>query len=341
MASSSRSTSSASTLPARLAASSSASPTPATEPTTTRTTRQPQRGPHHLVGAFVPPVRPHRAPVEGTASADSAPTIATGQYLDTIPLNDGLWYKVKRTAENSTVHVGATHTSDGIGNSGTKVSVKTFADPAGVSCNLSMSFPLGRLGSRACPAGRRIRRPTATPPTRCSSTSAGPGAADMTGQPVEIAVYEEPPLAEPSGEVSLPHPTNPRGAPSSRSSRDRRRPGHVHLECPGGRRQHLRLDINPGEAQVLAVPVVSVRTSRPSSTRSSPRRSSPAAGSSPYLQFLGPVRGQGSVTSTVPSPATGRPTPGAWRSPTGRRASAKGPRPRRSDTSTARPPMLT
>ncbi|PZF79258.1 vWA domain-containing protein, partial [Jiangella anatolica] len=233
-------------------------------------------------------------PIEGAATPADAPIIETGQYLDTVPLNDGLWYRVERTAPGSTVHVGVAHYSDDIGNSGSWASVRLYANPDELECATATSFPLGHLGYTAANTWRP------DPEDGCNTADvvyvhvgdSGPQA--FTGEPIEIAVYEEPPLADPSGRDLAAAPEEPAWTPLDVGDPVTDVvPGTSISNSPVVSDGTYAFDINPGETQVVAIPLDWGQNVQAQLDGIVPEET--ALGIGPTLQISGPVREAGSV----------------------------------------------
>lgn len=241
-------------------------------------------------------------PVEGTATPADAPVITTGQYLDTVPLNDGLWYRVERTAPNSTIHVGVTHFTSAVGNFGEWMSASIYADAEGTQlCGTRMSFPFGGLGSTAATTWNQDSEHvcnTAGVVYVHVTTAKG----DLTGQPVEIAVYEEPPLADPSGRDMAAAPESPTWTPIEPADAVADLvPGTSISNAPVVSDGSYAFDINPGETQVLAIPLDWGQNLQAQFDGVVPEVTSIDVG--PTVQISGPVRESGAVDLYASRPA--------------------------------------
>ncbi|WP_053202122.1 vWA domain-containing protein [Jiangella muralis] len=233
-------------------------------------------------------------PIQGTATPADAPIIETGQYLDTVPLNDGLWYRIERTAPNSTIHVGVAHHSDDIGNSGSWAWVRLYADPDELECASASSFPLGNLGYTAANTW------SPDPEGECNTADViyvhvdDSGPQPFTGEPVEIAVYEEPPLADPSGRDLVAAPEVPAWTPLEVSDPVTDVvPGTSISNAPVVSDGTYAFDIHAGETQVVAVPLDWGQNVQAQLDGIVPEETSLGVG--PTVQISGPVREQGSV----------------------------------------------
>lgn len=230
-------------------------------------------------------------PVVGTPTPDSAPTIGDGQWLDTVPAGDGsLWYRIDRTAPGSTIHVGIAHLASGDANIGESATVALFDGPGGTRCTSASSFgrldALGHAGTHTAAAG----------PGDCDGASAvyvevslALDFAEAAGDPIEIAVYEEPPivgLAKPR-EQPGPHAwtTLEPGTPD-RSVR----PGTAVSNAPVVSDGTYGLDINPGETQVLAIPLDWGQDLQAQFDGEVTRTRQAAAREQPDIRIVGPLR---------------------------------------------------
>ncbi|SDT02884.1 VWA domain-containing protein [Jiangella sp. DSM 45060] len=235
-------------------------------------------------------------PIQGTASPADAPTVTTGQYLDTVPLNDGLWYRIERTVPNSTIHVGVAHYSADLGNAGNWMSVDLYADPEAMYCGHSMTFPLGNLGYTAAMTW------AGEPEDACNTADViyvHVGEVqnirkDLAGQPVEIAVYEEPPLADPSGRDLAAAPGEPAWTPLEAADPVTDVvPGTSISNAPVVSDGTYAFDINSGETQVVAIPLDWGQNVQAQLDGIVPEATS--LGTGPTIQISGPVRQENEV----------------------------------------------
>ncbi|MBC9226254.1 VWA domain-containing protein [Aeromicrobium sp. 636] len=229
-------------------------------------------------------------PVEGTPTPSGAPTVTTGQWLDTFPSRKGeLWYRIERTAPGSTIHVGAAHRSTDIGNSGQKISVLTHSDDAGNQCGRESSFARGSLGYAGTSTASRDEA-CATSPVVYVQVTQDSRPEELAGEPVEIAIYEEPPIAGATQTSTAVTPERPAWTPLTPGSPDDTVvPGTSVSNAPVVNDGTYALDINPGETQAVAVPLdwgqhlqaqFDARITRPSVTDFA----------NPDLQITGPLR---------------------------------------------------
>lgn len=193
--------------------------------------------------------------VRGTASSGTAPTLGDGQYVDRLPAHGGRWYRVERPVSGSTVHVGVSHFSNDWGNAGDRVSVKVYADPDGTECGSGMSFPLGRLGNAEAMSWAK------DPGDDCNTAATlyvkvEPLVSGMAGDPVQLDVYTEPPLADPTGRDLPAQPPVPHWSTLRRvTPLPGGVPGTSIANAPLLRDGTFSFDINAGEIQVVAVPL--------------------------------------------------------------------------------------
>lgn len=203
--------------------------------------------------------------VEGTPSESGAPTIGPGQWLDTMPEQGESYYVLPRSEPGSRLHVGlATRSRSDATASSVRMSilppgggVACFSD-ASINVVLGLRNPVQTIGGSSASGSN----PTADGPCSASETLVlkvqhGTGNTEpLAGQPLEIVVYEEPPLADPTSPPAAV-PGLERGAwepmePSSDSTPVV--PGSSLASAPVIGDGTWSADIQPGEAQVFAVP---------------------------------------------------------------------------------------
>ncbi len=244
-------------------------------------------------------------PVEGTATPADAPALERGLFLDELPLSDGLWYRVERTADRSTWHVGATHRSSRIGNLGEWLRISMYADQGETRCDTSDSFPRGSFGyTSASSWASDAESPCNTAETLWVHVERTHDTEDLlVGQPVEIAAYEEPPLADPTGRGLAAAPPEPQwetlevGEPVTDLT-----PGSSNASAPVVEDGTYAFDINPGETQVVAVPLdwgQDVQAQLDSQLTEAFRDTRFI---SPDVQVLGPLRQRASVDFFASAP---------------------------------------
>lgn len=200
-------------------------------------------------------------PVTGSANPLDAPAIGVGQYLDQLPAKDGVtFYKIPRTVPGSTIHVGTTARTT-VKGGGTGLLMTLSDDPNGVTeCDRATSFDGISGGIRLLNAS--LNTWSSKPDDSCATVDFLVLSMkqsinnDLEGSPVEIVVFEEPPLAEGS-EQSLPpadkaiewEPMTPG------KSTDEVVPGTSIASAPEIDPGSYTLDIRSGERQVFAIPL--------------------------------------------------------------------------------------
>jgi len=231
-------------------------------------------------------------PVKGTADPTDAPTIARGQYLDTIGAGDGRWYKVKRTATNSTIHVGVTHRATDTGNLGEQAYVGVYAGPDEDRCDYETSFARGNIAYTSASSWKSSTDDTCnTAKTVWVNVKQYSSQRDFTGAPVEIAVYEEPPLGDSTG-AELPGTTPPPTWSTLSPSTPKTDvvPGTSISNAPVVSDGSYALDINPGETQVLAVPLDWGQNLQAQFDGKLTTANHQGDFDAPWVQVLGPIR---------------------------------------------------
>lgn len=243
------------------------------------------------------------APVEGTPDAADAPEVATGQYLDRLPSSGSLFYRVPRTTPGSTVHVGLGYRGQA-GTSSTAIDLNLGVEGEAVSCSRAVAFG-GGVGAQDPIVYLGDSSWAADPTSPCNTAdeviveiAPQASAAVLAGQPIEIAVYEEPPLADPgagAGEAPAApgwDPVQPDAQPA-----DDVVPGTSIANAPVVLDGSYALDINAGETQVLAVPLGWDQDlqAQVDATVSGPVAEAAAVGSDLTVEVMGPVRNAGAV----------------------------------------------
>lgn len=202
-------------------------------------------------------------PIEGTPEVGDAPDMqAPGQYLDTIPASGELFYSIPRTQTGSTIWVGVSYIGES-GSAGESVRTTLYpgSAPDGISCGSASAFGNG-IGSANPYHFDGVSSWSATPESPCNTddelvlTLSSSNAANA-GKPVEIAVYEEPPLAEGADRDLAPLADTPAWEtiePGDSPTTDVV-PGSSLASAPVLSDGSYDLDINQGETQVFAVPL--------------------------------------------------------------------------------------
>ncbi len=202
-------------------------------------------------------------PVEGTPAETGAPRLGPGQWLDAMPDDGALYYVLPRTEPGSRLHVGiATRSRSDATTASVRMSITTpgeddscFTD-ASIGVVLGLRNPVLNVGGPSTP-GASADDACATSETLLLKVQHGTGATEpLAGQPLEIVVYEEPPLRDPASPPAAVAPL-PRGAwepmePSDESTAVV--PGTSLANAPVIGDGTWSADIQPGEAQVFAVP---------------------------------------------------------------------------------------
>lgn len=205
-------------------------------------------------------------PVEGTPAETGAPRLGPGQWLDTMPDDGALYYALPRSESGSRLHVGlATRSRSDATASSVRMSI--LPPGGGMSCftDASINVVLGLRnavqtvgGSSASGTSTSADGPCSTSDTLVLKIEHGTGNTEpLAGQPLEIVVYEEPPLADPASPPGAV-PGLEEGAwepmePSSETTPVV--PGTSLASAPLIGDGTWSADIQPGEAQVFAVPV--------------------------------------------------------------------------------------
>lgn len=203
-------------------------------------------------------------PVQGTPAAGAAPEIGPGQWLDTMPDDGALYYRVPRTEPGSTIHAGLTSRSVPDATAAAlRMSITTVDEAASCFSDASVGIVLGLRnpvqtvgGSSASRSARDDR--CAGDPELLLKVEHGTGSRrELAGQPLEVAVFEEPPLEDPDAPPAGVEPLE-RGAwepmePSGDATPVE--PGSSLASAPVIGDGTWSADVQPGETQVFAVPV--------------------------------------------------------------------------------------
>lgn len=240
-------------------------------------------------------------PVEGTADVADAPELkAPGQYLDKLPVSGTLSYRVPRTVDGSTVHVGITYQGTA-GSSGESVDVRLLpaSEVEGPACANGSAYGVG-VGSRDPLIYGGASSWKDDPEHVCNTddeivvTLEPLVGTSLGGKPLEIAVYEEPPLADPRGRQLEEAPEDPVWETLEPDARpvDDVVPGTSIANAPVVKDGTYSLDIQPGETQVFAVPLdwgQSVQAQLDATLTESVVDAA-AVGSSIEVEVIGPLR---------------------------------------------------
>lgn len=203
--------------------------------------------------------------VRGTADPADAPLVKTGQYLDTIQTRDERYYRFVRTAPRTTVHFGLIfegESEDLVSNLSPEINVED-EDGALMRCRWtvvqSTTFGDGsRLIFGSTHSGNTApEAPCNTADELLLDTNPGGGdAGAIAGKPVQLMVYEEPPVSATALDALPPQPEAPTwtdlmpGEPTGDVV-----PGSAIANAPILEDGTYSFDINPGENQVIGVPV--------------------------------------------------------------------------------------
>lgn len=203
-------------------------------------------------------------PVQGTSAAGAAPEIGPGQWLDTMPEDGALYYRIPRTEAGSTIHAGLTSRSVPDATAAAlRMSIGTvdeeafcFTD-ASVGIVLGLRNPVQTVGGSSASRSARDER-CASDPELLLKVEHGTGSRrELAGQPLEVAVFEEPPLEDPDAPPAGVEPLE-RGAWEPMEPSDDARPvvpGSSLASAPVIGDGTWSADVQPGETQVFAVPV--------------------------------------------------------------------------------------
>ncbi len=254
-------------------------------------------------------------PVEGTADASAAPVVTTGQYLDKVPASGEHFYRFERSAPGTTVHFGAIfqgERSDLVSTLFLRVLVKD--DNTLRECGSALLQGVSAI----TPTGLINDSTTSTrsdPGDVCNTAdelvlSVKPSGSDgIGGKPLQLMVYEEPPvgeaaLAELPAQAAAPGWTEPAAA----QAQDGPLPGNTLDSAPVVEPGSYRFDINPGENQVVGIPVGWGQhvVARFDARLTGAIRKNWDAGVGVDLSVIGPLGGD----STVDLPVAG--TPADW-----------------------------
>ena len=202
-------------------------------------------------------------PIEGTPDVSDAPTMeAPGQYLDTMPIDGELYYRIPRTQTGSTIHAGLTFPSEsGTIGDGVNLSLYPASDVEGVSCVATVAF--GNAVGQSKPfffGGISTWQEDAADPCNTDDEvvlKVDSFSAVNAGKPLELAVYEEPPLAGGADSDLQPAPEDEPWSPLEPSTNptDDVVPGSSLASAPVLEDGSYTLDISQGETQVFAVPL--------------------------------------------------------------------------------------
>ena len=202
-------------------------------------------------------------PIEGGRDVSDAPDMeAPGQYLDTMPIDGELYYRIPRTQSGSTIHAGLTFPSEsGTIGDGVNLSLYPASDVEGVSCVSTVAF--GNAVGQSKPfffGGISTWKEDSADPCNTDDEvvlKVDSFSAVNAGKPLEIAVYEEPPLADGADNELQPAPEDEPWSPLEPSTDPANDvvPGSSLASAPVLEDGSYTLDISQGETQVFAMPL--------------------------------------------------------------------------------------
>ncbi|MFT4188086.1 MAG: VWA domain-containing protein [Aeromicrobium sp.] len=195
------------------------------------------------------------APVVGAPTPEAAATLtAPGRHLDTLAVDDGRWYAIDRTVDASTVHVGLAHESSAPREQLEQVEAKLYADAGQTVCDETLSSSRGSHGFAALDSWQPdTAGPCATADrlflfVRVSRDDDGV----LAGTPLEIDVYEEPPLSgdAPAAPAAVAWTPLEPAEPVTDVT-----PGSGDASAPVVEDGTYSFVVSPGQTQVVAVPL--------------------------------------------------------------------------------------
>lgn len=198
-------------------------------------------------------------PVTGTPTEARAPALTTGRYLDRLPARGSLHYRLPRTATGSTFHVAVMFVGSG-GSVGEGLRVQVGTTPGDQGCGSGGVFR-PTVGEPAPVLFTGLTTWTDVEDHPCAVAtelylSVGEPDEDAdAGRPMEILVYEEPPLSAYSLDL-LPTPAPVAWTPLRPATRPREVPaGTTPTNAPVVSEGSYTLTLRPGRTRVLAVPL--------------------------------------------------------------------------------------
>ncbi|MER6973861.1 VWA domain-containing protein [Nocardioides sp. NPDC000445] len=204
-------------------------------------------------------------PVKGAPDVAGAPLLRTGQYLDTVQTRDERFYRFARTAPGTTVHLGLIfegESEDLVSNLSPEISIKGENGDL-TRCRWTV-VQSGTYGDGSRLVFGSTHTADTDPEAECNTadelvlaTSPGRGEAGaIAGKPVQLMVYEEPPVSAAALDALPPQTEAPAwsdltpGEPTGDVV-----PGSAIANAPIVEDGTYSFDINPGENQVIGVPV--------------------------------------------------------------------------------------
>lgn len=201
-------------------------------------------------------------PVEGTVDVATAPVVATGQYLDKVPASGTRYYRFERSAPATTLHLGAVfqgEAEDLVSTLFAKILVEEDGDlrecGSALLQGVSAVSPSGLINDATTSA-------KSDPEDACNTAdelvlSVEPSHSDaIGGKPLQLMVYEEPAVSQ-DALADLPPEADDPGwtEPTAADPQDGPLPGDTLESAPVVTPGSYRFDVNPGENQVVGVPV--------------------------------------------------------------------------------------
>lgn len=203
-------------------------------------------------------------PIAGTPDLADAPDIGTGQYVDTIPTRGDRYYRLERTAPGTTVHFGLLlegEPEDLVSALTAEVSVLD-EDGELERCNYAVVARTTAVSETRLLYGVTSSA-AVDPESPCNTAdevlldiSPSERGNAVAGKPVQLMVFEEPPVASEVLEALPPLPDAPAwhrlepGSPTTGIV-----PGTSIESAPILEPGTYAFDINPGENQVVGVPL--------------------------------------------------------------------------------------
>lgn len=197
--------------------------------------------------------------ISGTADPARAPDIGTGRYLDRLPADDEVHYRLPRSEVGSTFHVAVLFV--GAGDSiGEGVRLKVGTTPGDQGCGSSGVFRPTQ-GELAPVLFTTVSSWTDVTDHECATADAlhlslgVPSDRADAGRDVEILVYEEPPLSAYAFDL-LPEPDPPEWVTLTPAADRRSLPfGTTPTNAPVVRDGSFGFELRPGRTVALAVPL--------------------------------------------------------------------------------------
>ncbi|HVK28934.1 MAG TPA: hypothetical protein VM575_11365 [Nocardioides sp.] len=247
-------------------------------------------------------------PVTGSEDGVDPPDLTTGRHLDELPARGGLTYRLPRTAEGSTFHLAAMFV--GAGDSvGEGVRIEVGTTPGDQGCGSGGVFR-PTLGEPEPVLFTTVSTWTDVDDHRCATAEQlflTLGAADDpadAGRPVELLVYEEPPLSDYNLDL-LPDPEPPTWTTLTPAATPRDLPvGTTPTNAPVVRDGTYAVTLQPGRTAVLAVPLDWDQSLQAQLDARLPAGSPAPDGIT--IEVVGPLLGTSAVSFTLARPADWR-----------------------------------